>query len=135
MRKLADPKMPTEDEVKRHELMGHVIYRNWCPICVRSSGKAWEHKEIKNKSRELPEYHFDYCFPGDEFGYKLTILVGREREGKAFMATTVPTKGASGFFATERCLDFIEECGDENNHIIIRTDQEKSIESLSCADV
>ena len=39
MRKLADPKMPTEDEVKRHELMGHATYRNWCPICVRSSGK------------------------------------------------------------------------------------------------
>ena len=29
------------------------------------------------EERDVSEYCFDYCFPGDEFG--LTILCGRER--------------------------------------------------------
>ena len=48
--------------------------------------------------RKVPEYHFDYCFPGDELGFKCTILVGKERISKTWMATAVPNKGASGRF-------------------------------------
>ena len=33
--KLVDPTLPTEEEVKLHELRGHVDYRNWCSVCVR----------------------------------------------------------------------------------------------------
>ena len=108
--------------------MEHVVYRNWC---VMSSGNDWPHKDQADKERKLPEYNFDYCFPGDEFGYRLTILAGRERTGKAWMATAVPTKGAIGGFATDRCLDFVEECvGQENEIIIIKSDQEPAIEKL-----
>jgi hypothetical protein len=32
IRKLVDPKLPSIEEVKLHELRGHVEYRNWC--CV-----------------------------------------------------------------------------------------------------
>ena len=34
VRKLADPKMPTEEERKMHWLQGHYPYRNWCEVCV-----------------------------------------------------------------------------------------------------
>ena len=61
----------------------------------------------------MSEYHFDYCFPGDEFGYKLTILVGRERVGGMCMATVVPTKGTNGMFELEMVTEFIRQCGDE----------------------
>ena len=36
IRKLIDPKMPTEEEIKIHELRGHVDFRNWCPICLQA---------------------------------------------------------------------------------------------------
>ena len=36
IRKLIDPKLPSQDEVNRHNLMGHVEYRNWWAVCVRA---------------------------------------------------------------------------------------------------
>ena len=30
IRKVVDPKLPSEKEVEDHYLMGHVVYRNWC---------------------------------------------------------------------------------------------------------
>eukprot|EP00973_Karenia_brevis_P007833 1062470-Karenia_brevis.AAC.1 len=53
------------------------------------------------KERRLPEYVWDYCFPGDEAGYRWTVLVGKERKSKMIMATTVPHKGGRGGFAVD----------------------------------
>ena len=39
VRRVLDPRVPSEREVKEHEEMNHAVYRNWCPVCVRSSGK------------------------------------------------------------------------------------------------
>ena len=57
-------------------------------------------------------------------------MAGRVRSGKAWMATAVPTKGQTGRFAADRCLDFIAECGDQENEIIIKSDQEPAIEKV-----
>ena len=77
VRKLVDPRLPSEDEVKKHNLEGHVNFRNWCGICVQSGGRELDHKSTTDQDKSIPEYSFDYCFPGDEFGFKLTILVGK----------------------------------------------------------
>eukprot|EP00973_Karenia_brevis_P085476 11860947-Karenia_brevis.AAC.1 len=73
--------------------MGHAVFRSWCGICMRSRSKEWDHRRDSGKDRDLPEYSFDYCFPGDEFGIKWTVLVGKERRTGMIMATTVPQKG------------------------------------------
>ena len=78
----------------------------------------------------MSEYHFDNCFPGDEFGYKLTILVGRERVVGMCMATVVPTKETNGMFGSEKAMKFIRQCGDEATDVIIKTDQEPAIKFL-----
>eukprot|EP00973_Karenia_brevis_P010003 1351740-Karenia_brevis.AAC.1 len=41
------------------------------------------------------------------------VLVRRERESGSVMATTVPSKGGTGRFAKDKCLDFVRECGDQ----------------------
>ena len=46
--------------------MGHLPYRNWCPICVKAQGKDRDHVKDDGKERGLPEYNWDYCFPGDQ---------------------------------------------------------------------
>jgi hypothetical protein len=130
VRKLMDPKLPSSEEVESHRLMGHVEYRNWCEVCVKAAGKVLDHKSLEGKERKLPEYHFDYCFPGDELGWKWTVLVGKERTGKAWMGTAVPMKGSTGRFATDKCLEFMDENGDRENQVLIKTDQENSIEYL-----
>ena len=78
VKKLGDPRKPTQEEVVLHERT-HLPYRNWCYHCVPGKGKDLDHRKSAEEERGLSEYSFDYCFPGDEFGFKLTILVGRER--------------------------------------------------------
>ena len=70
VKKLRDPKLPTQEEVDRHYLTGHMKFRDWCPVCVKSQGKEMDHTRDKRKERILPEYSFDHCFLGDELGYK-----------------------------------------------------------------
>ena len=41
IRKLVDPKLPSEKEVEEHYVRGHFPYRNWCYICVKAKGKIW----------------------------------------------------------------------------------------------
>ena len=130
VRKLVDPKLPSEKEVEEHYVRGHFPYRNWCHICVKAKGKDMGHQKEGGKERKVPEYHFDYCFPGDELGFKWTILVGKERISKTWMATAVPNKGASGRFGTDKCLEFSEENGDGDNNVIVKKDQEPSMEYL-----
>ena len=70
VRKLLDPKLPTREAVETHWLMGHVEYRNWCEVCVRARVKEWDHTKVSGGERQMPEYSWDYCFPGDELGYR-----------------------------------------------------------------
>ena len=46
------------------------------------------------------------------------------------MATAVPTKGSTGKFALDKCLEYIDENGDREGTIIVKTDQENPIEYL-----
>ena len=101
VRTLVDPKLPSEEEVKKHNLEGHVNFRNWCGICVKSRGRELDHKSSGDQDKSIPEYSFGYCFPGDEFGFKWTILVGKERSSKVWMATAVPVKGIEGRFGRQ----------------------------------
>ena len=82
VKKLVDPKLPSQEMLDDHWLRGHVEYRNWCEVCVKARGKEWDHTKVGEKERLMPEYSFDYCFPGDEMGFKWTVLVGRERRSK-----------------------------------------------------
>ena len=130
VRKLLDPLLPSEKEVDEHWVRGHVPFRNWCETCVRARGREMDHTKLKGSERRLPEYSFDYCFPGDEFGFKWIVLVGKEKMSKSFFATAVPQKGASGKFASDKCIEFMDENGDAGSKVIVKTDQEPSIEYL-----
>jgi len=78
----------------------------------------------------VSEYSWDYCFPGDELGCKLTVLVGRERATGMYGATTVPMKGSMGQFALDKALELIAEAGDASQRIMVKTDQENSVKAL-----
>ena len=120
VKKMIDPKLPSDEEVRDHYRF-HIPYRNWCPICIKSKGRDADHR-ITDRDRTVSEYCLDYCFPGDEFGFKLTVLVGKERLTKNWMATAVPTKGASGKFGVDKVLEFFEELGDKDRRIILKND-------------
>ena len=126
-KRLLDPRLPSSEEVRQHNLT-HLPYRNWCPHCVRGRGKEMDHKKKKNDDeQEIPEYHMDYCFPGDEDGEKLTILVVVEKETKMKKAVVVPSKGSTGRYAAKMVLELIAECGDRDCPILLKSDQEPAI--------
>ena len=133
LRNIGDPRLPSKKEVEEHYLT-HVPYRNCCLHCVRGRGKDLDHRKALEEDRRIGEFSFDYCFPGDEMGAKITVLVGRERVTGMTMATVVPVKGTSGQFAAMKVLEFVKECGAAETEFILKTDQEPAIDALM-ADV
>ena len=123
---MTDPRKPTDKEVEIHNLT-HLPYRNWSDVCIAAKVKDLDHRKEVREARGLPEYSFDYCFPGNEFGYHLTILVGREWTTGMTMASVVPEKGGKGKFVSDKVLVFFSECGDMKGDILIKTDQEPAI--------
>ena len=59
--------------------------------------------------RGLSGYSVDYCFAGDEFVLRLTVLVVRERCTGIVMATTGLVKGSTGKFAVDKVLEWMDE--------------------------
>ena len=129
VKKMIDPRRPTEREVEEHNLT-HLPYRNWCPVCVRAKGKDSDHRKSIDEERGLAEFSFDYCFPGDDLDHRITILVGRERSTGMTMASTIPSKGSKGKFAADKVIEYLWDCGNGNGDIILKTDQEPAIKCL-----
>ena len=88
------------------------------------------HTKDDGKERLLPEYSWDYCFPGDELGFKWSVLVGKEKGSRSLMATAVPNKGGGSKFVVDKCMEFIAENGDSVSKIVVKTDQEPSIKCV-----
>ena len=126
IKEVVDPRRPTEKEVEEHN-RHHLPYRNWCRICVQGKWKDTDNRKSTQEERGLSEYSWDYCFPGDELGCKLTVLVGRDKVTGMYAATTVPMKGSMGQFVIDKVMDTIDEVGDTCQQIIVKTDQEPSI--------
>ena len=89
-----------------------------------------DHRKSIEEERGLAEFSFDYSSPGNELGYKVTILVGRERGTGMTMATVLTTKEPKGKFAADRALEYFQECGNGVGDIIVKTDQEPAIKYL-----
>ena len=79
-----------------------------------------DHKRDSGKERKLLEYSWDYCFPGDELGFRWTVLVGVKR-GSIYMATAIPLKGGGDKFVVDKCIEFIDGLGDRQNSIIVQS--------------
>ena len=118
--------------MKDHYVSGHMPYHSWCHHCLRGRGRDRDHRRKDDwEPRGIPEYHLDYCFPGDEFDQRLTILVAIEKYTKMKKAVVVPNKGSTGSYASRMVIELINECGDRDQDIILKTDQEPAIRFLA----
>ena len=89
----------------------------------RMGGKERGHVRDQEKERKFPEYSWDYCFPGDEIGYKWTVLVGKESGSGAIMAKTGPVKGGGHRLTVGKMMEFLKENADQKGAIIVKSDQ------------
>ena len=130
VRRILDPKLPSAEEVRIHGLT-HLPYRNWCPHCVRGRGREMDHRRRHAQDEEgVSEYHLDYCFPGDEEGQKLVVLAIVERYSRMKRMVVVPSKGSTGSYAARAVLELMEECGDRDAKVVVKSDQEPAIKFL-----
>ena len=97
---------------------------------MKAQGRDMGHMRDEGKERSLPEYSWDYCFPGHELGFKWSVLVGKEKGSRSLMATAVPNKGGGSKFVVDKCMEFIGENGDSGVKIIVKTDQEPSVKCV-----
>ena len=68
-----------------------------------------------------------------EFGCELSVLIGVEKYTGMKMAAVVPTKkkdGGTGAFAARKAIELINECGDRELNVIVKSDQEPAINFL-----
>lgn len=127
----ADPRKPSQrGEVDEHNIT-HLPYRSWCRHIVRGRGKQTDHRvQADADSRTVPEFHFDWCFPGEEEpGKKFTVLVVRKRDVRMTMSSVAPHK-TTGEFMRNRVMAFLCECGCELTKVILKSDQEPAMVAL-----
>ena len=127
--KVADPKLPTAEEVATHN-MTHLPYRSWCPHCVRGKGRTMDHKRA-SREKLVRELHLDYCFMGSkEDAATKCIVVAKDYDSKSVMASVVPVKGSSNEFPARRINAFVRELGLEGQDLVLRSDQEAALQDL-----
>ena len=126
--KLANPARPSREEVEEHEKT-HLPYRNWCGHCVKGHGVEAACR-TSGGGGELPEFHLDWAFPGDEEGGKgLTMLVVRMRDVRMTMSSLAPSK-STGEFIARRVVAFMKECGCEGGDLVVKSDHESATVAL-----
>ena len=99
------PADPSPEEVEEHRLMGHVVYRTWCPSCVRGRGRDGRHGAAHREESEIPIVSFDYCYlssracardqpeGGDGRGHQNPVLVMWDSKSKSLFGHVVMAKG------------------------------------------
>jgi hypothetical protein len=128
-RKLHDPKLPSEEDIKAHSLT-HLPYRSWCVHCVRGKGKSMAHRK-QDELQEHREIHVDYCFMGGMEDQKTkVIVVAKDRATRMVMSSVVPLKGASHEFPARRIRAFVKELGMEHVALTLKGDQEPALRDL-----
>ena len=86
--KVKSPMMPTKAEIEEHESLGHVVYRNWCPVCIAARGIGQYHKPLPDEPENaVPTIVSDYCYMGQNDEKALPMLVIKDRKTKRRGAT------------------------------------------------
>ena len=120
-----DPVKPSKEEKERHEAMGHVQYRNWCPACVRGRGQNTPHRSCDRSESELPLVSMDYFFAGEEDNPTATMIAVKDSKSKAIHAYLVEAKGTCDPKIAKRIARWVESLG--YKRVAMRTDRENSI--------
>jgi hypothetical protein len=79
------PIQPTVTEEEEHSATGHVVYRNWCRICVGTKGHGQPHlTQPDDDVSVVPRVVCDYGFMGQDDGKCLPILVIKDKRSKKY---------------------------------------------------
>ena len=141
MRVRRRPKMPTLAEREQHEAT-HMPFRSWCRHCVRGRGRNsphWKRMAAYEEAKEagqVPKVSMDYHFmsQADECAGKNPLLIMVDESTGESFARAVGKKGAGQDrdmeWMIKSVVDELEAWGHRGQDIIIKCDQENSIEAV-----
>ena len=99
-RKLVAGRSPTAAQRREHEEQNHAVFRDWCPVCLKSRGQGTQHRKKKRdqqrKEEEGPRICSDYFFMSTQEGSAPMLAVKFSRS-KRVGATALPAKGVTEF--------------------------------------
>ena len=122
------PDSPTTRELEEHEATGCVVYRSWCPHCVRARATVNPHwRSPPEEEHAVPTILMDYMFMGQDDGKSIPILAMKDKKSKTPWCYAVPTKGVHEY-AVACCMEAIRETG--YRRLIFKSDDEHSIVAL-----
>ena len=109
-RAIPAPSQPTPQERMEHNLT-HLPYRTWCPICTKSKGRADNHPQQQQHSKQ-PVVQADFTYI-KAYGDKQVVPVLTAIDAETGMAMAVQVQDKSQqFHYLVKCLQtFLYECG------------------------
>ena len=127
---LPTPPQPTEQERMEHKLT-HLPYRSWCPVCVRSKGRADNHPKQHSKA---PVIQVDITYYKALGETKVTpILTAVDVETGMCMAVQVEDRTQHMQYLSTCLQQFLMECGRAQatlSNTVIQSDQEDFLMAL-----
>ena len=122
---------PTAEEVRQHNMSGHCVFRNWCPVCVAAAADERAHGPRQEQEGSVPEVASDYAFFRNRKGDRtyLPVLISKVRKPRGFNAHAVPSKGTGGGWIVQQFLRDLRKWGLRSD-VIFKSDGEASIIDL-----
>ena len=127
---LPSPCKPCLREVEEHNAT-HLPYRNWCPVCVKSRGRADAHVTVTRRDG-VPMVSLDYKSFGEcledventEEG-KLRAMVMKDHETGMLSGYLIECKGDGDKWLLDKLAEDIADWG--RTDIVLKTDGEPAI--------
>ena len=109
-RAIPAPRQPTPQERMEHNLT-HLPYRTWCPICTKSKGRADNHPQQQQHSKQ-PVVQADFTYI-KAYGDKqvVPVLTAIDAETGMAMAVQVQNKSQQLHYLVKCLQTFLYECG------------------------
>ena len=125
VRVCTDPGRPSKEAKERHDAMGHVQYRSWCPHCVKGRGQNEPHKSSERPESAIPLIGTDYFFAGENDDPTATMIGIKDSKSKAVHAYLVDNKGVFEHKVATKLAQWIDSLG--YKRVAMKTDREASI--------
>ena len=116
-----DPGNPRQDEIEKHNVMGHLPYRSWCSVCVEAKGRERAHNR-GHQAGDKPQVGLDYKSFGQaaDRDDKATMIVLKDRESGTVFNHTCACKGPSDEWIIDQLVADIDGMG--HAEVVVKTD-------------
>ena len=130
------PERPIDEQVREHNVT-HTPLVQWCPYCVKGTGRRDAHSKLRKdvpdveaKIGEVPAISIDYMYLFEK-GERPTLVMVDHDSGRVWSYAPKDKAIPSGEgWIQKRIVRDIDNCGHKNIKLKFKSDQEASIVAL-----